>query len=67
LAGFPAFSRTFAQRALWAAAILARADGESFRVPVAFAYVLPNAASGDAVKLLGYTILFPLQQPDDSG
>jgi hypothetical protein len=38
---FPAFSRTFAQRGLWAA----RADAESFRVPVPFAYVLPNTAS----------------------
>ena len=40
-----AASRTFAQRALWAAAILARADADSFRVLVPFLYVLPNAAS----------------------
>jgi hypothetical protein len=45
LADLPASCRTFAQRALWAAAILARADADNLRVPVPLAYVLPNAAS----------------------
>jgi len=40
-----AVSRTLAQRFLWAAAIRARADADSFRVPVPFPYALPNAAS----------------------
>jgi hypothetical protein len=40
-----ALSRNFAQRALWAAAIFARADADNFRVLVPFPYVLPNAAS----------------------
>jgi len=39
-----AFSRTLAQRALWAEAIRARADAESFRLPVPFTYALPKAA-----------------------
>jgi hypothetical protein len=39
----------FAQRALWAAAILARADVESFLVGALFAYVWPKAANAAVI------------------
>lgn len=55
-ADLPAFSLTLAHRALWAAAMRARAAAESLPLPGPFLYVLPKAVSAALIPRSSFVI-----------